>query len=615
MLLVAAPIAAGQGESATSSPDRADPPGFAADMDGGLVELALAAKHDRGEVAEARDLELSGGRVRVEVLIAPGNPAEARERVVELGGSVESGVGRAIEADVPVDALAELGADPSVSYLQAPLPPLPEAVTGEGVEFTGAAIAHESGLTGAGVQVTIMDVGFAGYASSVAEGDLPAGLPTIDLCGDFNSTIHGTQVAEVVHEMAPDAQLSLACTDTGSDAQPAVNFAKAQGADVIARSLGDIAVSRGDGSGGPGLAEHAAEDALANGILWVNSAGNYARSHWKGNFTNPDADAFLNWSGGDELNSFTIGSGQQECVRIKWDSWPATSVDYDVQIYLSGSPATLVADSNTVQSGTQMPRESICYTNPGATQTFGIAIQRVSAPGPDPRIDVFAPDVFQLQYAVAEGSINDIAGAPEVLSVAAICRLTNAIQPYSSQGPTIDGRIRPDISGPTNVSTSFAFTSGCSGAFGGTSAASPHVAGAAALYKGALGLAPQALRDRLEANAVDLGAAGKDSVFGAGRLRLALARCAGRVTTVVGTRLADVLRGTNGPDVIAALEGKDRVNALGGKDVVCAGAGNDLLRGGGGKDRLLGQAGRDKLFGGRGKDRLKGGAGRDKEVQ
>ena len=138
-----------------------------------------------------------------------------------------------------------------------------------------------------------------------------------------------------------------------------------------------------------------------------------------------------------------------------------------------------------------MPRESICYTNPGATQTFGIAIQRVSAPGPDPRIDVFAPDVFQLQYAVAEGSINDIAGAPEVFAVAAICRLTNAIQPYSSQGPTIDGRIRPDISGPTNVSTSFAFTPGCSGAFGGTSAASPHVAGAAALYKGALGLAPQ----------------------------------------------------------------------------------------------------------------------------
>ena len=244
-----------------------------------------------------------------------------------------------------------------------------------------------------------------------------------------------------------------------------------------------------------------------------------------------------------------------------------------------------------------MPRESICYTNPGATQTFGIAIQRVSAPGPDPRIDVFAPDVFQLQYAVAEGSINDIAGAPEVLAVAAICRLTNAIQPYSSQGPTIDGRIRPDISGPTNVSTSFAFTAGCSGAFGGTSAASPHVAGAAALYKGALGLAPQGLRDRLEANAVDLGAAGKDSVFGAGRLRLALARCAGRVATIVGTRLADVLRGTNGPDVIAALEGKDRVNALGGKDVVCAGAGNDLLRGGGGNDRLLGQAGRTALRG------------------
>jgi Ca2+-binding RTX toxin-like protein len=592
------------------------PPGFAADMDSGLVDLALADPAQAAAVADARQLRLRGDRVVVEVLIPPGRADQGRAAVAEAGGTVVGGTGRAIEAAVPVDALAELGRESAIAYLRTPLPSVPDAVTGEGVEYTLASIAHESGFDGAGVQVTIMDVGFAGYASSVAEGDLPAGLPMLDLCTNFNSTAHGTQVAEVVHDMAPGAQLSLACTDTSGDTQAGVNFAKAQGADVISRSLGDPGTTRGDGSGGPGTAEHAAEDALANGILWVNSAGNYARSHWRGSFaTNPDSDANLDWvATGDELNGVTIGAGQQQCFRAKWDSWPATGIDYQLRLWQL-SPQVLVASSATVQNGTQQPRESLCYTNPGPTQNYGIAIERASAPGPLPRIDVWALDAVQIQHVVAAGSVNDVVGAPEVFSVAAICRLTDAIQPYSSQGPTIDGRVKPDIGGPTNVSSSFAATSGCSGGFGGTSAAAPHVAGAAALYKQALGLAPQALRDTLEAGATDLGDAGKDNVFGAGRMRVALARCAGTLATIVGTTGADVLTGTSGKDVVAALEGNDRVKALGGKDLVCGGAGNDLIRGGRGKDRLLGEAGRDKLVGGRGRDRLRGGAGRDKELQ
>ena len=275
-----------------------------------------------------------------------------------------------------------------------------------------------------------------------------------------------------------------------------------------------------------------------------------------------------------------------------------------------------MASSTNLQNGTQEPRESFCYTNPGAAQAFGLVVRRVSATGPLPRIDVWAVDAFQLQHVVAEGSINDIVGAPEVFSVAATCRTSNLIQPYSSLGPTIDGRVRPDISAPTNISNSFSLSPSCSsGGFSGTSAAQPHVAGAAALYKQALGLTPAATRTQLEGAAADLGPTGKDSTYGAGRLRVALARCAGQVATVVGTSGVDFLRGTTGRDVIAALEGNDRINALAGNDLVCGGTGNDLLLGGKGKDRLLGEAGRDKLVGGAGRDRLKGGAGRDKELQ
>lgn len=56
----------------------------------------------------------------------------------------------------------------------------------------------------------------------------------------------------------------------------------------------------------------------------------------------------------------------------------------------------------------------------------------------------------------------------------------------------------------------------------GTSMATPHVAGAAAVLRG-LGLTPQQTVDRLLSTAKDLGPAGKDNDFGSGRLDLAAA--------------------------------------------------------------------------------------------
>lgn len=56
----------------------------------------------------------------------------------------------------------------------------------------------------------------------------------------------------------------------------------------------------------------------------------------------------------------------------------------------------------------------------------------------------------------------------------------------------------------------------------GTSMAAPHVAGAAALLRGA-GLSPQQTVDRLLSTAKDLGSAGRDNTYGAGRLDVAKA--------------------------------------------------------------------------------------------
>ncbi len=86
----------------------------------------------------------------------------------------------------------------------------------------------------------------------------------------------------------------------------------------------------------------------------------------------------------------------------------------------------------------------------------------------------------------------------------------------------------------------------------GTSMATPHVAGAAAVLRG-LGLTPQQTVDRLLATAKDLGSPGRDDTFGSGRLDLACAvgRCGDTTPTAAapgGDKSSGSGSGTAGSD-------------------------------------------------------------------
>jgi subtilisin family serine protease len=87
----------------------------------------------------------------------------------------------------------------------------------------------------------------------------------------------------------------------------------------------------------------------------------------------------------------------------------------------------------------------------------------------------------------------------------------------TERGTATGGRIKPDISGYDNVSTvSYGFSP-----FSGTSAATPHVAGAAALVLSAYpGYTPDQLQSFLEGHAIDISSPGMDTRSGYGRLYL-----------------------------------------------------------------------------------------------
>ncbi|HEX9042604.1 MAG TPA: S8 family serine peptidase, partial [Trebonia sp.] len=390
------------------------------------------------------------------------------------------------------------------------------------VAATNAGAWQGGGARGAGVKVAVIDLGFAGYATAQASGDLPASVTTEDYCGGQLATAsdHGTAVAEIAYKMAPAAALYLICFDTEVDLASAEAYAKANGIQVIEHPVGWFNTSRGDGSGAAGTPDAIAADARSNGILWVNAGGNYALEHWSGTFSDNGSGLNL-FAPGNPRDGVYIGAGQTQCAFLKWDNWPSSAQDYD--LYLLDDNNTIVDYSENVQDGTQPPTEALCYTNPGAAGNFWIVIHKYQATAA-PRFDLFLPEAGQIQYYTTAGSLPEPASSAATLAVGAVCWSATSLEPYSSQGPTIDGRIKPDLAGPDQVSTATlgGYTNcGAYSGFAGTSASSPHVAGAAALVKSANpGFSASQVQAYLQTSAQDLGAPGRDNQFGYGKLRL-----------------------------------------------------------------------------------------------
>jgi Ca2+-binding RTX toxin-like protein len=107
-----------------------------------------------------------------------------------------------------------------------------------------------------------------------------------------------------------------------------------------------------------------------------------------------------------------------------------------------------------------------------------------------------------LEHVVAAGSLVEPAGAPAAHVAGSYCVWDGAAQPYTSLGPTPDGRAKPDLRAPdaARAATSpYHIEGGCRGAgFSGTSAAAAHAAGAAAAVDGAMPqLSPASLKSFL----------------------------------------------------------------------------------------------------------------------
>lgn len=443
------------------------------------------------------------------------------ERLGALGVDPEVSDGGLLKAWIPVGRLVEVAELPDVVYVRRPHAPvaldLPDPrLTSEGITLLGASLFHAKGVLGQGVRVAVIDLGFGSLGQIQRMGEIHP--EAVAWTRDYTGTgleeggRHGTAVAQVVHNMAPRAQLYLARIADEMDLSQAVLDCILNDVDIIVHSVGWVNTSFGDGTG---VVADITRRAEAAGILWVNAAGNHAQRHWLGT-PRIGLDGWLEFAPGVRELELRVDAEEFIQVALTWNEWPRAASDLD--LYLYNERGSLVAVSRNRQTGSVPPTEFLGYFGRPGTYTVRVRAHRARDPVRVKLFSLWHP----LTPHVARSSILEPANAAEVFTVGTIGLSewpSGPQQPYSSQGPTADGRVKPDLMGLDGV-TNFAYP-----VFFGTSAAAPHVAGGAALLlsqarRAGRDLGREELTERLVRWAVDLGPPGPDPVFGEGRLRL-----------------------------------------------------------------------------------------------
>ena len=447
------------------------------------------------------------------------------------------------------------------AYLATSLPK-PAAAAPDGDLVAEGDVAHKGvvarttfGMNGTGVKIGVLSDGVTNLKESQALGAL--GQVTV-LPGQTGAGDEGTAMLEIIHALAPGAQLLFATAGSGT-ARFAQNIRdlRAAGADVIVddfryfqetpfqdgQALGLVSPTNG------GLVHQAVNDVTAAGALYFASAGNEGNIDsntggvWEGDFKDggaatqplPSFAGRVHDFGGRSLFD-TITSATSRSVTLTWsDPLGASANDYDLYI-LNSTGTTLLAASINGQSGQQDPFEGV------GPQPAGVRVVIARFAGADRFLHL---NTHRGRLAIATAGASEghniaanafaVAATPAVGPFPNFFNSSNRVETFESDGPRrlffrADGspftpgnfsstgglvRQKPDLTAADGVSVTGVGNFGSP--FFGTSAAAPHAAAIAALLKSVNpNLTNAQIREALIRTAIDIQAPGVDRNSGAG---------------------------------------------------------------------------------------------------
>ena len=397
------------------------------------------------------------------------------------GCRIQGSLGPCVEIRIAPAQVRTLAAHAGVMHVGLPPRPVPLAES-QGLAGMRVQDFWSRYGRGDGVRVGILDVGFAGYERLLGS-ELPAHVKAHafwdagagpDITGGGEA--HGTACAEVVHDVAPGAELYLANAGSPEGLRQATTWLIEQGVEVISHSIA-WPLGGGDGKGPIHDVVRLAHD---SGVIWVNAAGNFAQGFWGGYWSDPDSNRILNVDGhGSEAILLPTSTAFGEVhAWLTWDRWPY-STDLDFVIELLATDGEVLATSQDDQPDPFAFRAlDLQGSSNLAGTTMRIRCLRGDPQGRFLRVTRTDGDLAP-QSRVPAGSLAMPADSPDAIAVGAYAWGDRSLEPFSSYGPTLDGRPKPEILGPDRVQNSVIDP------FFGTSAACPHVAGAIALLLGA----------------------------------------------------------------------------------------------------------------------------------
>ena len=372
---------------------------------------------------------------------------------------------------------------------------------------------HAAGYRGQGVKIAILDSGFKGYREHLGKA-LPAQVTARSFRSDGNleakDSQHGILCGEVIHALAPDAELLLANWEAEKPDQflQAVQWARDQGAKIISCSL--IMPSWSDGEGhGPvhaTLGRTLGSGHKPGDMLCFASAGNTAMRHWSGTF-HDGGNGIHEWETSHNTNELTPwGTEEQISVELCWQ--PGASYELAVEDEDTGAE---VGRSTPHHLTTSVSCCAVVRFAPQAHHHYLVRVRLVAGEGKPFHLVALGGS---LHYATAHGSIPFPGDGPEVIAVGAVTSDGQRAS-YSSCGPN-SNQLKPDLVAPVPFPSLWRARP-----FAGTSAAAPQAAALAALW---WSRNPNAVasnvREALQSAAHDLGPKGHDYETGYGLVSL-----------------------------------------------------------------------------------------------
>jgi subtilisin family serine protease len=369
---------------------------------------------------------------------------------------------------------------------------------------------HAAGFRGKGIKVAILDSGFRGYKAHLGKA-LPARVITRSFRSDGNleakDSQHGILCSEILHALAPEAEIILANWDTDSPERflEAARWARKQGARVISCSI--IMPSWSDGDGG-GHVNRTLASIVGTGegngdLLCFASAGNTAQRHWCGRFHDAGT-GFHEWKPGKTRNGVHPWGSERVSVELYW-----TGGDDDYEIKVTDERGEPVGHASAHHGHDRCC--TMVHFNPVDWKKYQVQVKRTRGKGTRFHLVVLGGG---LEHAEARGSIACPADGPGALAVGAVhadgCRAA-----YSSCGPN-SAQPKPDFMATVPFPSLWR-----SKPFTGTSAAAPQAAALAALCwcRHPDWTAAQ-VREALKTAARDLGPPGHDAETGYGLICL-----------------------------------------------------------------------------------------------